>query len=67
MRTKWFDKVEPLKEGDLVLVADEGRRGQWRRGIIIEAVSAKDGQVRAVTIKTATGVLRRPATKVAKI
>ncbi|XP_055590122.1 uncharacterized protein LOC129742271 [Uranotaenia lowii] len=64
-RTKWFDAVKPLEEGDVVIVINENRRNGWERGRILEVVKAADGQVRQVVIQTATGVCRRPATKVA--
>ncbi|XP_055602322.1 uncharacterized protein LOC129751072 isoform X2 [Uranotaenia lowii] len=64
-RTKWFDPVKPLEEGDVVIVVDENRRNGWERGRIIEVVKAADGQVRQVVVQTAAGICRRPATKVA--
>ncbi|XP_070073092.1 uncharacterized protein [Drosophila takahashii] len=65
-RTKWFNRVEPIQIGDVVLICDEtDSRGVWRKGRIIEIQSAKDGQVRSATVKTATAVLRRPASKLA--
>lgn len=68
LRTKWYQRAQPLKEGDVVMVADEGWRGRWRRGIVVEAPTAKDDdQVRQVRVATAAGEIMRPAVKVAKV
>lgn len=67
-RTKWWVKSEPLQIGDVVMVADEMRRGAWKRGVVTKAIGCKDSnQVRQVRVKTATGVIMRPAVKVAKV
>ncbi|XP_055527205.1 uncharacterized protein LOC129719820 [Wyeomyia smithii] len=65
-RTRWFQPVKPIAEGDLVLIADSNLpRNCWPRGRVVEAVKAKDGQVRRVTVQTTRGLLERPATKIA--
>ncbi|XP_017470549.1 PREDICTED: uncharacterized protein LOC108362189 [Rhagoletis zephyria] len=65
-RTKWFRRVDPIKIGDVVLICDENEsRGQWKRGIVVEAFVAADGQVRSALVKTTQGTLRRPASKLA--
>ncbi|XP_055597416.1 uncharacterized protein LOC129747298 [Uranotaenia lowii] len=65
-RTKWFQPVKPIQEGDLVMVVDNNLpRNCWPRGRVIKAVPAHDGQVRRVTVQTLKGLLERPATKVA--
>ncbi|XP_058817676.1 uncharacterized protein LOC131680985 [Topomyia yanbarensis] len=56
----------PIQKGDLVLIVDCNLpRNCWPRGRVVEVVQAKDGQVRRVTVQTATGLLERPATKIA--
>ncbi|XP_065077340.1 uncharacterized protein LOC135700690 [Ochlerotatus camptorhynchus] len=62
-QTKWYDEVRCVQDGDLVLIANEGKRNGWTRGIVIESIRAPDGHVRQAMIKTAGGVLRRPVSK----
>ncbi|XP_058128532.1 uncharacterized protein LOC131292812 [Anopheles ziemanni] len=67
-RTKWFQPVEPLQPGDVVLIADNNLpRNCWPKGRVTEVVKAKDGQVRRATVKTKNGTLERPVTKLAKL
>ncbi|KAM8714715.1 hypothetical protein ACLKA7_001125 [Drosophila subpalustris] len=55
-----------LEIRDVVIICDENEsRGQWKKGRIISVQTARDGQVRTATVKTETGVLRRPASKLA--
>jgi hypothetical protein len=65
-RTKWHQKVKPLKVGDLVIVVDAAApRNTWKRGMITEVVEGKDGQVRSAFVKTNSGIFKRSATKLA--
>ncbi|XP_062713662.1 uncharacterized protein LOC134290520 [Aedes albopictus] len=64
-RTKWHQPVRPLEKGDFVIVFDETKRNGWERGRIVQVVKGKDGQVRKATVQTASGVLTRPAVKLA--
>lgn len=66
-RTKWFQKVEPIKVGDVVLLADENfKRNTWPKGIVIETFMDGSGQVRSARVRTATGtIFRRPASHLA--
>lgn len=65
-RTKWCEKVVPIKIGDLVIVCDADMpRNQWIRGRITKVFEGKDGQVRSAEIKTSSSILRRPACKIA--
>ncbi|XP_065083397.1 uncharacterized protein LOC135705551 [Ochlerotatus camptorhynchus] len=53
-KTKWFQPVKPIQEGDLVLIADSKLpRNCWPRGRVVKAVQATDGQVRRVTVQIA--------------
>lgn len=64
-RSKWYKKVPPIVEGDLVLIVDpDSPRNCWPKGRVIGTVN-RDGQVRRVTIQTAKGIYERPAVKVA--
>lgn len=58
-------KGEPIKIGDLVLVADGNLpRNQWPRGIVVALYPGSDREIRVVDIRIAGGrVLRRPTKK----
>lgn len=65
-RTKWHVPVKPIQIGDVVIICDDNEtRGQWKRGIVEEVRIAADGQVRSAVVRTTTGKLRRPASKLA--
>jgi len=65
-RSKWFNKCAPIKIGDIVVIVDPDLpRNNWPKGIVVDAMKAKDGQVRSVTVKTQTSLLQRPVAKVA--
>lgn len=67
-RTKWHTDVKPLKIDDLVLIInDNAPRGQWTRGIIKQVFPGPDGVIRTVIVRTSSGELRRPATKLARL
>ncbi|XP_062712088.1 uncharacterized protein LOC134289722 [Aedes albopictus] len=63
-RSKWFCDTKPVKVGDLVYVT-EGKRRTWVRGKVEELITNKDGRVRQVIVKTASGTLKRPVVKLA--
>ncbi|XP_058447479.1 uncharacterized protein LOC131427913 [Malaya genurostris] len=64
-RTKWFDPVRPIQEGDLVLVIDDSKRNLWERGIVRDVITGKDGQVRSAVVQTTSGIKRRSAVRLA--
>uniref|UniRef100_A0A182PWM1 DUF5641 domain-containing protein n=1 Tax=Anopheles epiroticus TaxID=199890 RepID=A0A182PWM1_9DIPT len=67
-KSKWFEQVRPIQVGDLVVVVDSNlSRISWPKGLVIEAVRAKDGQVRQAVVQTTNGIYKRPATKLALI
>uniref|UniRef100_A0A336MQ39 CSON005245 protein n=1 Tax=Culicoides sonorensis TaxID=179676 RepID=A0A336MQ39_CULSO len=69
-RNKWHDnKKNPnFQVGDLVLVLDDNMiRGKYLRGIVEKVFPDKNGNVRVASIKTSTGILKRPIVKLAKI
>ncbi|XP_055633296.1 uncharacterized protein LOC129773676 [Toxorhynchites rutilus septentrionalis] len=63
-RNKWFEEVTPIKVGDLVVVVDEAIRNSWIRGRVARVYPGKDGRVRRADIKTKSGILQRPVTKI---
>ncbi|XP_053682981.1 uncharacterized protein LOC128733431 [Sabethes cyaneus] len=62
---KWFAESRPVKDGDLVLIVDEGKRNGWMRGTVIEVIKTSDSQVRQAIVQTAGGVFHRPVSKLA--
>ncbi|XP_075151711.1 uncharacterized protein LOC142225776 isoform X2 [Haematobia irritans] len=65
-RTKWCLPSQPLEVGCLVFICDvEVSRSQWKRGRVIALHAGKDGVSRSADVRTSTGVLRRPLSKLA--
>ncbi|XP_036340607.1 uncharacterized protein LOC118749962 [Rhagoletis pomonella] len=65
-RTKWFAPQPEVKTGDVVIICDGNLpRSEWRKGIVISTVKARDGHVRLADVKTENGVLQRPVSKLA--
>ena len=63
-RQKWNEVRENLKSGDIVLVIDDNSpRNSWPMGRIMDVFPDKWGHVRRVRIRTRTGTLERPITK----
>jgi hypothetical protein len=51
---------QKVKQGDVVLVHDDGPRANWRLAVIENLVSANDGLIRSADIRTSTGRTNRP-------
>lgn len=66
-RSKWIERVEPLKVGDLVVTMDQEDRGVWRRGKIEKVISSKDGQARSYEIKVINRQLNKNAPSTTRI
>ncbi|XP_062704139.1 uncharacterized protein LOC134286530 [Aedes albopictus] len=64
-RPKWCGEVDPIAEGQLVLVVGEGRRNEWTRGRVVQAIKGTDGRIRQAIIQTAKGLVRRPVARLA--
>jgi len=63
-RKKWFKVKRNVQIGDVVLIMDSCTpRGQWPMGCVTTTYPDKHGLVRSVSIKTASGTLRRPIHK----
>jgi hypothetical protein len=67
-RRKWDAQRRNVRVDDIVNVADSNAvRGKWCVGRVIQVYPGKDGQVRNVKVKTASGEYRRPITKIVVI
>lgn len=65
-RTKWFSNARNLQVDDIVVVCDKSAgKGAWTKGRVIDVCTSPDGKIRSAWIKTATGKLHRPASKLA--
>ena len=63
-RAKWRSQERNLKVGDRVFVVQDNiKRGDWLWGLVHEVHPNSDGIVRKATVKTKTGMLVRPITK----
>ena len=64
VKQKWLRPRPNLSVGDLVLVIGENSsRGRWPKGIVQEVFPDRNGNVRQVTVRTATSVLRHDVRK----
>ncbi|CAB3236889.1 unnamed protein product [Arctia plantaginis] len=67
-RSKWLSPSSAPRVGELVLIKEDNLPPlQWRLGRIIRTIPGKDGVVRVVDLDTATGHLRRPVFKIARL
>ncbi|XP_077981413.1 uncharacterized protein LOC144436486 [Glandiceps talaboti] len=67
-RKKWKAERRNVRVNDIVTVADSNAiRGKWYIGRILEVYPGLDGNVRNIKVKTATGIYKRPVTKIAVI
>ncbi|XP_070066973.1 uncharacterized protein [Drosophila virilis] len=68
-RTKWFQPpIEPISVNDIVNIVDNGaKRNYWTRGVVVDVQCSKGDQVRSAVVRTADGIITRPAVKLAKL
>ncbi|XP_063634863.1 uncharacterized protein LOC134805499 [Cydia splendana] len=65
-RQKWTRDRRSLHVGDYVILVEPNLdRGSWRHGIVSATHAGTDGRTRVVDVRTRTGILRRPVTRVA--
>lgn len=64
-QSKWFKETRVLREGDLVMLVEEHVRNGWVRGRVENVIYDKEGRVRQALVKTSSGVLRRPVSRLA--
>lgn len=63
-RVKWNTPSLPIKEGTIVIIRNENSQTlSWPLGIIIKLHPSKDGLIRVVTVRTATGTFVRPVVR----
>lgn len=63
-RQKWNERRKNIKVNDIVLVVDYMLpRGQWPMARVVRLYPDKLGVVRVADVKTASGVLKRPVSK----
>ncbi|KAL0821975.1 hypothetical protein ABMA28_005363 [Loxostege sticticalis] len=65
-RQRWQREGVQFKVGDLVVVVDPtSPRNHWPKGVVEVVYPGRDGRVRVVDVRTKTGVMKRPVTRVA--
>ena len=64
-RQRWTSQRRNIAEGDIVLLKDKNTsKNKWPMARVLAARRDDDGQVRSVTVQSATGpVLDRPVNK----
>nr|CAI5834282.1 unnamed protein product [Callosobruchus analis] len=64
-RQKWQHPQPNLCAGQMVVLREDNTPPMlWKLGRIVEAVPGPDGLCRVIKVRTSTGILRRPVTKV---
>ena len=67
-RQKWTARQSNFEVGDMVLLVDDSQpRNRWLLGRINGVLPDRHGLVRQVTVKTLTGQLLRPISKLALV
>ena len=67
-RSKWYVSRKNLSPGDIVMIVDTfTARGKWPSGKITKTFPDSDGLVRTFLIKTESGIIKRPISKLALI
>ena len=55
----WKTEPNPLKEGEVVLVADNReKRLNWKMGVVRKLITGRDGRCRAAVVQVKSGMLR---------
>ena len=63
-RKKWQERCENLKCAGIVFISDaSAARGDWPLGVIVNIYPDEHCVVRVVDVKSKSGILRRPVTK----
>ncbi len=64
---KWQREVRNLRVGDVVVILDGRRKGEWCLGRITNTFPGQDGLVRVLEVRTQFGLYTRPVTKVSMV
>ncbi|XP_055603838.1 uncharacterized protein LOC129752068 [Uranotaenia lowii] len=64
-RTKWFNEVQEIGVGNLVVIVNESKRNGWVRGRVLEVFPGTDGRVRHAIVQTNKGLSRQSVSKLA--
>ncbi|KAJ8976529.1 hypothetical protein NQ317_015550 [Molorchus minor] len=65
VRSKWKNKLSSVKLGDMVIVKEDNISPcHWKLGRIVQVHQGPDGHIRVVTLKCASGEIKRPITKI---
>ena len=61
----WLDKnTLPLEIGQVVLIREDSMaKGAWKLGRVVSMIEGRDGLIRKVRLKTATGTIERHINK----
>lgn len=67
-RPKWLKTYPNIEVGQLFLIKDENKYvNNWNLGRVVQTHPGADGLVRVVTLKTKSGLLKRPITKLSPL
>ena len=58
---------QTVRTGDVVLIHDDTPRTTWKMGVVEALITGGDKIVRAVTLRTATGLTNRPVAKLYRL
>jgi hypothetical protein len=65
-RPKWHEDDTLIKIGDLVIsIVSNSPRNCWKRAIVSNVHPDEDGKIRVATVRTTSGELKRPVSKLA--
>ena len=65
---KWNRPSRNLCEGDIVILQEDGLvPTKWPLARVVKVYQGKDGLVRVVSVKTQSGIYRRPVNKIAPL
>lgn len=67
-RFKWTSHTDPPKLDDLVLIKEDNQPpSHWKRGRLVKLLPGKNGVIRIAEVKTQSGVLLRPISKLCRL
>ena len=67
-RARWVGTAPDYRAGELVLMKEENPvKGKWELARVLRTMPADDGIVRVVEVRTKSGVVVRPVSKLARL